>query len=55
VTADEAYITSSIYDPNLQIVEGFARNLMQSYRELLTEEQIAIMTEYLKTIGKDAN
>ena len=54
VTADEAYITSSIYDPNLQIVEGFARNLMQSYRELLTEEQIAIMTEYLKTIGKDA-
>ncbi|MDX9727758.1 MAG: cytochrome c oxidase subunit II [Bacteroidales bacterium] len=54
VTADEAYITSSVYDPNLQIVEGFARNLMQSYRELLTEEQIAIMTEYLKTIGKDA-
>lgn len=55
VTADEAYITSSIYDPNLQIVEGFARNLMQSYRELLTEEHIAIMTEYLKTIGQDAN
>lgn len=55
VTADEAYITSSVYDPNLQIVEGFARNLMQSYRELLTEEQIAIMTEYLKTIGQDAN
>ncbi|MHC1732613.1 MAG: cytochrome c oxidase subunit II [Bacteroidales bacterium] len=54
VTADEAYITSSIYDPNLEIVEGYARNLMQSYRELLTEEQIAIMTEYLKTIGKDA-
>lgn len=55
VTADEAYITSSVYDPNLQVVEGFARNLMQSYRELLTEEQIAIMTEYLKTIGQDAN
>lgn len=55
VTADEEYITSSIYDPNLQIVEGFARNLMQSYRELLTEEQIAIMTEYLKTIGQNAN
>jgi len=54
VTADEAYITSSIYDPNLQIVEGYARNLMQSYRELLTEEQIAIMAGYLKTIGKDA-
>jgi cytochrome c oxidase subunit 2 len=55
VTADEEYITSSIYDPNLEIVEGYARNLMQSYRELLTEEQIAIITEYLKTIGQDAN
>jgi len=54
VTADEAYITSSIYDPNLQIVDGYARNLMQSYRELLTAEQIGIITEYLKTIGQDA-
>jgi cytochrome c oxidase subunit 2 len=55
VTADEEYITSSIYDPNLEIVEGFARNLMQSYRELLTEEQIAIITDYLKTIGQNVN
>ena len=55
VTADEAYITSSIYDPNLEIVEGYARNLMQSYRELLTEEQIAIITDYLKTIGQNVN
>lgn len=54
VTADEAYITSSIYDPNTEIVEGYARNLMQSYRELLTEEQIGIITEYLQTIGQDA-
>ncbi len=54
VTADETYITSSIYDPNTEIVEGFARNLMQSYRELLTAEQIGIITEYLKTIGQDA-
>ncbi len=55
VTADEAYITSSIYDPNLEIVEGYARNLMQSYRELLTTEQIAVMTEYLKTLSKDGS
>ncbi len=55
VTADEAYIISSIYDPNKEIVVGYARNLMQSYRELLTIENIAVMTEYLKTIGQDAN
>jgi len=55
VIADEAYIVSSIYDPNKEIVVGFARNLMQSYRDLLTIENIAIMTEYLKTLSQDAN
>jgi hypothetical protein len=48
--ADEAYIVSSIYDPNKEIVVGYARNLMQSYRDILTVENIAIMTEYLKTL-----
>jgi len=55
VTVDEDYITRSIYDPNEEIAEGYARNLMQSYRELLTEENIAVITEYLKTLSKDAN
>lgn len=55
VTADEEYIISSIYDPNKEIVVGYARNLMQSYRELLTIENIAVMTEYLKTLSQDAN
>ena len=55
VTADEAYIISSIYDPNKEVVVGYARNLMQSYRDLLTVEKIAIMTEYLKTITNGGN
>jgi cytochrome c oxidase subunit 2 len=55
VTADDEYIISSIYDPNKEIAEGYARNLMQSYRELLTLEQIAVMTEYLKTLSKDGS
>lgn len=55
VTADEAYIISSIYDPNDEIVVGYGRGLMQSYRELLTVENIAVITEYLKTLAGDAN
>ena len=54
VTADEAYITTSIYDPNTDIVDGFAKNLMQSYRDLLTEADIAVITGYLKTLSQDA-
>jgi len=50
VTADEAYIVRSVYEPNEEIVEGYARNLMQSYRELVTEEQMGIMTEYLRKL-----
>lgn len=55
VTADEAYIISSIYDPNAEVVVGYGRGLMQSYRELLTAENIAVITEYLKTLAGDAN
>jgi cytochrome c oxidase subunit 2 len=54
VMADDAYIVSSIYDPNGEIVVGYGRNLMQSYRELLTEADIAVITGYLKTLSEDA-
>lgn len=54
VTADDAYILNSIYNPNNEIVAGFPKNLMQSYRELLTEADIAVITGYLKTLSQDA-
>jgi cytochrome c oxidase subunit 2 len=54
VTADDAYIISSIYNPNDDIVVGFAKNLMQSYRELLSEADITLITGYLKTLSQDA-
>jgi len=52
ITVDEAYIKESILDPNKKLVKGFGRNLMQSYRSQLTDEQIDLMIEYLKTIGQ---
>jgi cytochrome c oxidase subunit 2 len=54
VTADDAYITSSIYNPNDVIVAGYGKNLMQSYSELLSEADIAVITGYLKTLSQDA-
>ncbi len=54
VTADDAYITNSIYNPNDDIVAGFPKNLMQSYKALLTEADIAVITGYLKTLSQDA-
>jgi cytochrome c oxidase subunit 2 len=49
-TADEAYITRSIYEPNAEIVQGFQKGLMQSYKGTVTEDDIAKIIEYLKTL-----
>ncbi len=53
VTADENYISSSIYDPDSQIVTGFNKGLMKSYKDILTEADITIITDYLKTLKSE--
>ena len=53
VTVDDAYIVRSIYDPDIQIVSGYQKGLMKSYRDLLTEENLRTITEYIKTLEAD--
>jgi cytochrome c oxidase subunit 2 len=50
VKVDEEYIKRSIYDPNADVVEGFMKGLMVSYQGQLSEEDIANIIEYLKTV-----
>lgn len=52
VTADDQYLKSSIYDPDSEIVTGFGRGLMKSYKEILKEEDIIIIIDYLKTLNQ---
>ncbi|HLN56349.1 MAG TPA: cytochrome c oxidase subunit II [Bacteroidales bacterium] len=52
VTADEAYITRSIYEPNAEIVQGFPEGQMQSYKGMVSEEDIAKIIEFLKTLNE---
>lgn len=54
VTANDAYIINSIYNPNEEIVAGFPKGLMQSYRELLKESDISVITEYLKILNEES-
>jgi len=51
VVADDEYIRRSIYDPNDDLVEGFGRGLMLSYRGQLSEDDITLIIEYLKTVN----
>ncbi|MBT3383054.1 MAG: cytochrome c oxidase subunit II [Prolixibacteraceae bacterium] len=50
VLVDEEYIKSSIYDPNEDVVEGFSKGLMLSYRGQLSDDDITNIVEYLKTL-----
>jgi cytochrome c oxidase subunit 2 len=49
--ADENYIKNSIYNPDDEIVTGYSKGLMQSYRDILKEADIQVITEYLKSLA----
>ncbi len=50
VIADDDYIIQSIYEPDVQIVKGYNKGLMQSYEGLIPEDQMQAIIEYLKTL-----
>ncbi len=50
VVADEEYIRRAIYEPNADVVEGYNKGLMLSYRDLISEEDLQDIIEYLKTL-----
>ena len=50
VTVDDAYLKQSVYEPDKAIVVGFQKGIMKSYKGIVTEEEMAQITEYLKTI-----
>jgi cytochrome c oxidase subunit 2 len=52
VTVDEEYIKRSIYDPNSEIVKGFPKGLMQSYKGKISDADLAKIIEYLKSLNE---
>lgn len=49
-TVDDNYIRKSILDPNSDVVDGFNPNLMQSYSDLLSDEEISQIIEFIKSL-----
>ena len=52
VTVDDEYIKRAIFQPNSEIVKGYPRDLMQSYKEALSEDDIAKIIEYIKSLDE---
>ena len=50
VMVDDEYIKRSIYDPNADVVKGFNKGLMLSYKGQLSEDDVKQITEYLKSL-----
>lgn len=48
VTADEAYLTESVADPNAKIVNGFPSGVMPKFN--LTADQIKAIVSYIETL-----
>lgn len=49
-TFDEKYFKRSVYAPNEEVVQGYPKGIMQSYKETISEEDLKAMFEYLKTL-----
>jgi len=50
ITADDNYIKESIYNPNAEVVQGFNKGIMQSYKETISEDDLKQIIDFLKTL-----
>lgn len=50
VIADEEYIKRAIYEPNADIVEGYQKGMMLSYKDMVTEEELESIITYFKSL-----
>jgi len=52
VKVDEDYVRKSIYDPGADVVKGYNSGLMQSYKDQVSEEDVGLIIEYLKSLNE---
>jgi cytochrome c oxidase subunit 2 len=52
VKVDEEYIKKAIFDPNSEIVKGYPKGLMQSYKGSISDVDIEKIIEYLKSLNE---
>jgi len=50
VVVDDAYIITSIYEPDKDLSKGYPKGLMKTYKGLINDEEMNKIIEYLKTI-----
>jgi cytochrome c oxidase subunit II len=54
ITVNDEYIKRSILDPSADVVKGFQKGQMVSYKGQLSDDEINKIIEYLKTLGEES-
>ena len=52
ILVDENYIRKSIYEPNADLVKGYPRGLMLSYKDLISEDELKEIIVYIKSLNE---
>jgi cytochrome c oxidase subunit 2 len=52
ITVDSAYVRRSIFDPNADVVEGYNKGQMLPYEGVVTDQEIGLIIEYLKSLNE---
>lgn len=52
VVVDELYLRRAITEPNDEVVKGYQRGVMKSYKGVIKKDDIRKIVEYLKTLKK---
>ncbi|MEI6433828.1 MAG: cytochrome c oxidase subunit II [Bacteroidota bacterium] len=50
VTVDDEYLKISVFDPDKDVVVGFQKGIMKTYKGIVSDEEMSKVIEYLKTI-----
>lgn len=53
VLVDEEYLQQSILDPAAQITKGFPNVMPPTYKDSLSQEEVAALVEYIKSLGEE--
>jgi len=52
ITVDRDYIRRSIFDPGADVVQGYNKGIMLSYEGMITDQEIDLIIEYLKSLNE---
>ncbi|HEY6914539.1 MAG TPA: cytochrome c oxidase subunit II [Paludibacter sp.] len=50
IKVDEAYVKSSVFEPNADVVVDYQQGVMKSYKGIITDKDIQSINEYLKNL-----